>query len=199
MTNIYVETKNKFTPEYVFLSTLITRIGIAPESYEIVPLGGKDNLRNAGNSFKQNTILGGKNIIIFDADTPATHGGYTKSLQNIKTTITEMNICVEDIFLYPNNQDDGIFENILENIMRKDLHKRWLDCYTDYEKCLGNEYQSPNLKGKLHTYLTSQKDISKTKKNKIGQGQWLFDNPSYWDLENQYLTPIKDFLKQHLQ
>ena len=171
---------------------------ITPETYELVPLNGKDNLSKAANQFQLNSLEGGRNLIIFDADTVATHGGFSRRLAEIQSIIEKYELQVYGVFLYPNHHDDGIFENILENILRQDLHQHWLDCYSDYEKCLGNDYLTPNLKGKLFTYISAQKDISNTKRNKFGQGCWLFDNSSYWNLDSPYLGPLKDFLLKHL-
>lgn len=94
--------------------------------------------------------------------------------------------------------DDGIFENLLEQLMQKAAHSRWVDCYNDYETCLGNQYLTPNLKGKLFTYISAQKTLSNTKRNKLGSGQWQFNDPQYWDLNVPALQPLKDFLSKNI-
>lgn len=192
MIKIFIESKNNLTPEYNFLITLLTKLGYDSELYEIVPLNGKDTLHLAKNQFIQNTAEGGLNLIIFDADSNDNDGGFKKRTEELSATLTRLNI-IARLFLWPDNHSDGDFETMLESIARKDIHKRFFDCYNDYESCLGNDYLSPNRKGKLHTYITAMK-LSNRQRNKIGSGHWLFDNENLWDLKSQCLVPLKDFL-----
>ena len=198
MTNIYIEARNKNTSEYVFVESLLRYLGIDDALYQILPVNGKDNLKHMQVQFMQNTLLGGKNIIIFDADTPQTKGGYGARRDEIYQVLKDNGMIAEDLFLFPNNQDDGMFENLLEKLMLKETHKKWVDCYSDYEKCLGEDYLSPNLKGKLFTYISSQKDLSNSKRKKLGQGQWLFEDKRFWDFDNVYLDSLKRFLLEHV-
>lgn len=69
MIKIYLETGKKTTSEYVFIETLLRVLGL-DKSYQIECVNGKDNLANAANTFMANTESGGKNLIVFDADTP---------------------------------------------------------------------------------------------------------------------------------
>lgn len=92
------------------------------------------------------------------------------------------------------NKDDGDFETLISKLVLSEKHKRFFDCYGDYEKCLGTEYVSPNLKGKLFTYISAI-PMSKSKRDRLGQGQWFFDNKDYWNLECEALDPLKKFLK----
>jgi hypothetical protein len=41
--------------------------------------------------------------------------------------------------------------------------------------------------------------MSNTQRNNLGKGQWLFDNPDYWDLNAPYLQPLRKFLIENLQ
>ena len=116
------------------------------------------------------------------------------NLPNARNTFIA-NIGVEaDIFLFPNNRDDGDFETLISQLTQKEKHKRFFDCFEDYERCLGTDYLSPNLKGKLFTYISAM-PMSKTKRDRLGQGQWLFENNDYWNLESEALEPLKNILK----
>ena len=52
----------------------------------------------------------------------------------------------------------------MEFAARRDLHPVFFDCFEDYEKCVSGVkdsngqaiYNVPNLKGKLHTYMSAQ-------------------------------------------
>lgn len=57
----------------------------------------------------------------FDADTPATGYGFSATLQRINQELQSNGMQADGIFLFPNNTDDGIFENLLEKLMQKRL------------------------------------------------------------------------------
>ena len=196
MIKIFIESKNSQTPEYNFLETILRVFGYNPQSSVIVPLNGKDTLDLARNQFIQNTVEGGTNLIIFDADTAINGGGYNIRRKEIETKLRDLHIQA-DIFLWPDNCNDGDFETLLESIARKDLHERFFGCFNDYELCLGDEYLCPNRKGKLHTYITSMK-LTNKQRNKIGAGHWLFENKDLWDLDSVNLTALKKFLSKYL-
>lgn len=192
MIKIFIEAQRDTTPEYNFISTLLNVLGIDKDVYKIEPLGGKDNLHNAKNQFLQNSLEGGINLIIFDADYEGNGGGFNRRKNELTDKITDLGIDAR-LFLWPNNCDDGDFERVLEDVARKDLHKRFFDCFGDYESCLGPDYQTPNRKGKFHTYITAMKLTAK-QRNMIGKGQWLFDNPELWNMNSSALAPLKEFL-----
>lgn len=196
MIKIFIESKNSQTPEYNFLETILRVFGYNSQPSIIVPLNGKDTLDLARNQFIQNTVEGGTNLIIFDADTAINGGGYNIRRQEIETKLRDLHIQA-DIFLWPDNCNDGDFETLLESIARKDLHERFFGCFNDYELCLGDEYLCPNRKGKLHTYITSMK-LTNKQRNKIGAGHWLFENKDLWDLDSVNLTALKKFLSKYL-
>lgn len=198
MTRIFIEAKHKNTTESVFITTLLKYLGIEASSFEICWVDGKDNLIKNEVKFRENTLMGGRNIIIFDADTPATGCGYTATKKRILSTFP-VNIVIDDIYLFPHNYDDGIFENLLEELTLKNIHSKFFDCFSDYELCLGNEYVSPDLKGKLHTYMSAQKALSNRQRKALGSGQWLFEDNRFWNLEAEELKPLKDFLTANVR
>ncbi len=205
--NLFIETNKSTTPEYVFFETLLNRIKKEYDTldYTIIPAGGKDNLKNVISLFKENTSGGGKNILLFDADNVGVdNGGYQARRKHLEDSKKSLGIEF-DLFLMPNNKGDGEFEDLLELITRRDLHEKFFECFEKYELCISSEkdlngntkYQTPNRKGKLHTYITSV-PMSKTKRDKTGNGNWFFENKEYWDLENDALKPLIDFLKNSL-
>ena len=197
MIRIFIESRNRTTPEYKFVDTLLKRMGIDPASYEIIPLNGKDTLHLAKNQFLQNTAEGGRNLIAFDADSEENLGGYRRRKDDLVSKLNQLDITAE-LFLWPDDSEDGDFETLLESIARKDLHSQFFDCFNDYEACLGREYLKPNRKGKLHTYVSSRK-LSNNQRRSIGSGEWLFENENLWNLEAPSLTPIKKFLSSNFE
>lgn len=49
---LFIEAGHEKTQEYVFLDTLIQYLGFARKQYEIICVGGKNNLVKAANKFK---------------------------------------------------------------------------------------------------------------------------------------------------
>lgn len=94
----------------------------------------------------------------------------------------------------------------MESAARRDLHKVFFDCFEDYEKCVSGVkdklgqplYNTPNLKGKLHTYMNAQK-LSNKLRRRLGSGDWLFSKTDYWDLHADALRPLIDFLSANLK
>ena len=195
MTYIFLETGKPATSEAVFIKTLIENLGYNISSNKVEFVNGYKNLVNVIPTIKARCAEGGKVIIIFDADSPGNNGGYETRKEEIEEVLGENNAQAE-LFLFPNNEEDGDFETLLEHLIQKEKHAQMLDCYADYETCLGNDYVHPNLKGKIFTYISAMK-MSSSKRRKLGNGEWMFDNAEYWDLNSDYLKPLKAFLQQH--
>ncbi len=175
--------------------TLIENLGYNISSNKVEFVNGYKNLVNVIPTIKARCAEGGKVVIIFDADSLGNNGGYETRKKDIEEVLGENNAQAE-LFLFPNNEEDGDFETLLEHLIQKEKHTQMLDCYADYETCLGNDYVHPNLKGKIFTYISAMK-ISSSKRRKLGNGEWMFDNAEYWSLESDYLKPLKEFLQQH--
>ncbi|WP_257900031.1 DUF3226 domain-containing protein [Prevotella denticola] len=175
--------------------TLIENLGYNISSNKVEFVNGYKNLVNVIPTIKARCAEGGKVVIIFDADSLGNNGGYETRKKEIEEVLGENNAQAE-LFLFPNNEEDGDFETLLEHLIQKEKHIQMLDCYADYETCLGNDYVHPNLKGKIFTYISAMK-MSSSKRRKLGNGEWMFDNAEYWSLESDYLKPLKAFLQQH--
>ncbi len=79
-------------------------------------LEGWSDIQNVKPDIKKNEEDGGVNLIIFDADTIHNEGGFDKRKQEIQDKISG-SAC--EIFLFPNNGDDGALEDLLENVINK--------------------------------------------------------------------------------
>lgn len=142
---------------------------------------GKDNLINRVNLVKANKNY----LIIFDAD-----NDYNNSKANIENQINQMNIPKQnyEIFLLPNNKDNGNLETLIEKIA---LYKEVLKCFEGYEECISklgiNDIKIPPKKDKVFAYMQSFgfKNTIKPKE---------FDLSPYVDFEDKYLEDLKNFL-----
>jgi hypothetical protein len=166
----------------------------------IIETGGWQSVVNKQTDFERNTNDGGINLIIFDADKPDNDGGYEKRRQQIEMLMAGIDY---QLFLLPNNQDSGDLEEVLEHVIA-DSNKPIFDCWSSFEYCLTTNASKtmerklmlPAKKSKIHMYLevllnNSEKELAKEKNRN-------YRNLDHWNLDNEYLTPLKNFLKQNL-
>lgn len=209
MVQIFIEGHDKKVPESEFLNAILKHLGVLSDRYEIMPTSGYKNLMDSDDAsniglMRANTDVGGKNLVVFDADTADNNGGYDVRRNELLKRKEELGLEF-DLFLWPDNKSDGDVEVLMESIARKDLYPEFFDCFGKYEHCVSqrkNEdgscfYTTPNRKGKLHTYFNSI-PISKIKKNKFGRGEWLWEDKNIWNLDAESLKPIKEFLLSNL-
>ena len=206
MNKIFIEAKNKNTVESHFLQAIID-LFLPEKEVEFIYMNGIGNLFSE-TILNQISLAKENNeqvLVLADADTISKGYGYAKRQKEIEIGMQRYGIQFS-YFLYPNNQDDGDIEILIESAARHDLHSVFFDCFHDYEKCVsgakdanGNPlYNTPNLKGKLHTYISSQQ-LTKKQRDKLGSGNWLFDNKNYWYLDIETLQPLKNFLNNNLK
>lgn len=207
---IFIEAESLNVPESKFLAAILKHLGFTPDKYELMPTGGYKNLMDSTNASNvglllANTDAGGKNLVVFDADTADNNGGFEKRKTELLARRDELGLSFE-LFLWPDNSRDGDVEVLMEDIARKDLYPELFDCYSKYEHCISlrkNEdgktfYHLPNRKNKLHTYFTTL-PISQTKRDKAGKGVWLWDDASIWNLDAEAMKPIKEFLLNNIK
>jgi len=161
----------------------------------IIEIGGcnKELLNKSALSFRENTGKGGTNLLIFDAD-----DNFEEKLNEIKTAKRELGLEFE-IFLFPNNELPGDLEILLYNIVN-DKHKALVECWKQYENCLEKQthpYTLPARKTKVYAYLEALLGKSNSQKDKIKERNRNYRNSDHWNLDADYLRPLKTFLKQH--
>lgn len=199
MIHIFIEADKQETPEAVFLKTFLEKVlEFVSGSYEILCARGWNNLYNETNVNKmvEYRLAGEQFLIIADADMSAdvsNYGGLIARRKFLKEQLAKKGVTDVPMYFWPDNSGDGIFESMLQNLMLYDKHERFFHCFNDYENCLGDSYVHPNLKGKVFTYISSMK-MSNRKRKSLGMGLWMFDDPEYWNLNHEILSPLKTFL-----
>ena len=164
--------------------------------------GGYQKIRSedAINHIRENTYFGGVNLVIFDADEdPETR---RKELLAIKD---EFDVEFE-LFLLPNNKDAGELEDMLEQIINPN-NQPVMDCWQTYE----NELEKvriptktpptltiPAKKTKIYAYLETLLGKSRSQKKLIKDANRNYENTQHWNLDTEYLEPLKEFLNKHL-
>ncbi|EMH28939.1 hypothetical protein HMPREF1423_01150 [Helicobacter pylori GAM270ASi] len=187
--------------------------------FDIFHVEGKDNLFSDGLCKNIKSILNNEDYrykqvcIIFDADikkeNQESDAGFDNKLKHIYEKFKEKGIdfLKEQIFLFPNNQDDGDLETLLLEIAK---HDEFLKCFEGYLECIkSKEHYKPikNIrKNMLYAYLEALGLENLTKTN-IG----VFDDKGKIkekhkeeyeklkeaiDFNSNSLIPLKNFLGQ---
>ncbi|GAA9075846.1 hypothetical protein Taitung276_02400 [Helicobacter pylori] len=161
-------------------------------------------LKNKHQTYKQVCI-------IFDADKKESQeidAGFDNKLKHICKELKEKGIDFsrEQIFLFPNNQDDGDLETLLLEIAN---HKEFINCFESYLDCIKKqEHHKPikNIrKNMLYAYLEAfgLEDLY-TKKNIFDiEGKVKNEYKEDYErlkkvikFESDILAPLKNFLGQ---
>ncbi|GHP70756.1 hypothetical protein JP0048_03450 [Helicobacter pylori] len=147
-----------------------------------------------------------KTLIIFDADKD-----YESNKKEILKIVskTKQIISEEQIFLFPNNQDDGDLETLLLEIAN---HKEFINCFESYLDCIKKkEHYKPikNIrKNMLYAYLEAfgLEDLY-TKKNIFDtegkvKDQYKGDYEKLQEVigfDSKSLVPLKNFLERFVE
>lgn len=179
----------------------------APEGSIIHP--GKDGdsggylklaTEDAIGAMRQNTDLGGMNLVIFDAD------------EDIEARRKEILVLREqkgvdfELFFLPNDRDAGALEDLLENIINPD-NRPVMDCWDTYEGELAKvriptktppTLTIPAKKTKIYAYLETLLGKSRSQKKLIKDPNRDYENTQHWNLDAAYLEPLKEFMEEKL-
>ena len=168
----------------------------------LIILKGWDNLKTEASALRMRSMSanGGMNLVIVDAD---------KDFQGRKNEIERWqqdNNVEFELFLLPNNEDAGALEDLLENIINPN-NRPILDCWEDYEKELVQldipgrtppPLTTPAKKTKIYGYLEALLGESKSQKELIKEVNRNYENTQHWNLDAEYLEPLKEFMNDKL-
>lgn len=146
------------------------------------------------------TDNGGINLVIFDADTDA------KKRRGEILKCKKENGLEFELFLLPDNQSSGALEDLLENIINPN-NQPIFDCWENYEEELRHvtipgrdePLTTPAKKSKIYCYLETLHGTSKSQKKKIKDPNRDFLKKEHWDLDAEYIKPLKEFLEKNLK
>ena len=147
-----------------------------------------------------NADQGGVNLVIFDADKD------TEARRKELLAIQEKYGVEFVLFLLPNNQDKGALEDMLENIINPN-NRPILKCWENYEQELVKldipgrtppPLTTPAKKTKIYGYLEALLRESKSQKDLIKEANRNYENAQHWNLDAEYLEPLKEFIKEIL-
>lgn len=170
------------------------------KDFDVIGTNGWTNIPKNEYEFKENTDNGFPNLVIFDADEDKNGGGFARRQADILALKSDS--IDFDLFLWPDNQNDGDFELLLSKIINPD-HQCLLDCYEHFEEEVrANDpeevkYETPGRKGEMYSYISLHK-MSQKQKGNLSKGYWMFDDSRYWDLSSEALQPLIEFLKKYM-
>ena len=174
---------------------------LAPKN-SIIHTGGYKKLADEVilRQMQMNTDQGGVNLVIFDAD-----DDYKTRWEELSSLKEQYGVEFE-LFLFPNNQDTGALEDLLENIINPN-NRPILDCWENYEEELRKleipgrtppPLTTPAKKTKIYGYLEALLGESKKEKKMIKEKEREYGNALHWDLDAEYLERLKEFLNENL-
>ena len=164
--------------------------------------GGYTKLKSeeALQAMRKSTNQGGVNLVIFDAD--ENPEARRKELLAIKD---EYDVDFK-LFLLPNDKDAGALEDLLEQIINPN-NQPVMDCWQTYEDELEKvriptktppTLTIPAKKTKIYAYLETLLGKSKTQKKLIKDANRNYENTQHWNLDAEYLEPLKEFMMKNL-
>jgi hypothetical protein len=162
---------------------------------QIIDLNGWNGIENEKQKFLENSVDGGMNIVILDADDDSNNGGFKKRRNEIEELKARLEIKF-DLFLFPNDKEDGDLESLLSTIINKS-NAPIMDCWNSFEECIssvGKGYTIPARKTKIYAYLEVLLGRTKKDKEMIKDKSRDFLNKDHWDLESENLLPLINFL-----
>ena len=176
--------------------------GDVVDDERLVILKGWDNLKTEATAIRMHSMSanGGVNLVIVDTD---------KDFQIRKDEIAkwqQANKVQFELFLLPNNHDAGTLEDLLENIINPN-NRPIFDCWEHYEQELVQldipgrtppPLTTPAKKTKIYGYLEALLGETKSQKDLIKEANRNYENTQHWNLDAEYLEPLKEFLNATL-
>ncbi len=156
---------------------------------------GKYNIANENIKNELREVFDNDDIIlfVFDADADA-----EKAKNDILSKMA--NDMLPDIFLFPNNQDIGVLENLLEKIISEENKEFYHNCWTNFYDCvekLSNKQNDIHLKTRFKCYC--EIFLKGNTEALLKDAKIDYTDTEVWNLHHESLTPLYNFLNTNLQ
>ncbi|MBO0930967.1 DUF3226 domain-containing protein [Fibrella aquatilis] len=198
MVRLFVEgvTDVKFLEDYIYYKFNRRII----QENDIIKTGGYGSLYSESsiNQLRYTQNQGGINLVIFDADL---------DFVNRKNELTKKSIDYQidlELFLYPNNQESGDRESLLQSIANPEKYGSFATCFDPYATCIEaykaeydllnapklTPFQQNSRKTAIHNYLIMHGQEAREKSRN-------YADTAYWNLDSDALNPLYSFLAPH--
>ncbi len=162
---------------------------------KIDAIGGYTNVKNRLKKLQRAVDQNYKILVVLDADNldkDEKNGGVILRTEYLEKIKQELKIDFE-IFLFPNNEDDGNLEMLLLDIANQEKYKPFFECYDGYAICTKKIKIDPskNLlenKMRIFNYLSVYYGAEQAKEQ-----ERIFES-EYWELSIDKIEPFKIFL-----
>lgn len=201
---IYVEGKDDF----LFLRIVLQKLGLEvlsiknknrDKNYKVTEketniyihiLDGYDNVRKCGPRLDMHDKKEEKYFFILDADTGGHENGGVVERRKFLFEISENRINENNLFLIPNNNDDGNLETLLKHIIRNPYNclNQYYSTFVqqlDDSKLFSHVSRLENDKYKMYTYRNLYEEDMQVP---------CYCN-DFWDFDNPYIAELNNFLK----
>ncbi len=187
----------------VFIQIYLEHLGYTNKTdFTTDASGGWQKIHAIAPKIREYIDAGDNVVLIFDADDALNGGGFNSRAAAIKEKLT-IEALELDIFLFPNNNDDGDFESLMVQcaaVARNGVFQ----CFETYENCVNGLttqeeiFKTPLRKSKFYAYFEciSESQVSKDEQRK--NKRYFFDYDKYWNLNSPYLTQLQNFLVEKL-
>lgn len=182
--NIFVEGKH----DKEFLEQYLKFLGYL--NINVVSCGGNNLNKNIISKIQEYKDNDEKILLIFDAD-----DDFGLTLERLKKESQDL-LSDEDIFLFPNNFQNGELETLLFNIAKEpQIH----ECFKKYKKCIENyilDYgKNIHKKSSRYAYFEALGvSLSDDKTEKTQREQKYIE---IFDFSSRHLNFLKIFLEKH--
>jgi len=162
---------------------------------EFVVLKGWSKLRTdkIQGDLEENIEDGVTSLVLVDADNEFNDGGFAIRKAEVKAIQDQWAF---EFFLVPNNQDDGFLETILKKIIQEEQYAI-LKCLEERNACLAAVQNNIKRRLKLPPEKGAEKNNLQQFRN-ILEASNDYKDPKIWNLQHDYLQPLKSFLETHL-
>ena len=159
-----------------------------------IDVGGKtEKLFKSQEAIQASTDQAKSNILIFDADDK----DFESTSAKLNAKCEELNLSIEKVFLFPNDQAKGNLEALLMECVPPS-HKTLFGCINDYQSCKSNT----NISGLRKTDLKEAIRIYHGSFEYTGKAIATHRNylqPHVWNLNSPSTTKLKEFLNPYFQ
>jgi hypothetical protein len=181
-------TDKKFITDYV-LHAFGRTLG---EDEFIIARGNLLSQPAKANTIQRNSIAGGENILIFDAD-----NDLEKTKLRVNSEIRQFKLKIQSQFFFPNNEQAGNLETLLRQIINPD-RLSIIECIKNYGECV-KAHDIPELKAfndKRMFYIYFDTFLIKNERGKKEEAR-DYTEPLLWNLDSEYLRPLYNFLQPY--
>ncbi len=191
----------------------LRRITLSDETTKITLYStmGYTRIPKIAENIKPYIEKGRKLLIIFDADRPETQGGFKKRREQIIEIVKEhleIELEATDIFLFPDNKSDGDLEDLLLQLVDKQLYDPFVEPFLKYAetiKELPKKLNNEKIKKTFHKEISSRKNRifnyfqvyqGKTKAKESGRD--YLTKEGLWNFDADALKPLIEFFNKNL-